>query len=518
MTAVPPPLPVTRTCIGCPSYLADGTEATRKFKKSIGAPICGRFGIPLGRPGQSQKQAETIAKHFGTNCSAHGDDLPPLPVEYRLQVAMPDPDSLIQDKDPVCSSCAMCEKFIPDYRVLEDLGWAVGLCSATGRLILPSRQIKEASTCDFRKLGNVRTTTAGMHLLPEYEDAFQLNVSPIRAFFKEKAGGIIDPTEYETDFPVSEEDRECGIRAWRKILDPAGTGNEARLPIYDSAFFSEEEAAKIPKTGDDSHPELYVDHFGGMYMLAITWRELDETPAIWGEAGLGKTELFRHAAWKMNLPFYRISITGSTEVDDLVGKMHFRDGETRFEYGRLPQAWTKPCVLCLDEPNVAEDPAVWHVLRPLTDNAKQMALDMNEGEILVRHNDCYMGMAMNPAWDVRNVGAQPIGDADANRLFHVYLELPPPELEREIIKARVALDGWEVDDVRLGVIMAVATDLRALAKEGTIPVSWGIRPQIKVARAMRWFDPITSYRRAVADFLEPEAAAVVIDAVKAHIE
>src|SRR6266496_4721016 len=99
-------------------------------------------------------------------------------------------------------------------------------------------------------------------------------------------------------------------------------------------------------------------------------------------------------------------------------------------------------------------------------------------------------LAANPAWDPRNVGANQIGDADSSRLMSVKFTLPPPPLEKKIIKARVALDKWEIPENQLRMLMQVATDLRALSDDGTLPISWGIRVQIKVARALRWFSAI----------------------------
>mgnify|MGYP002353856858 CR=1 FL=1 len=193
-----------------------------------------------------------------------------------------------------------------------------------------------------------------------------------------------------------------------------------------------------------------------------------------------------------------------------------KEDGTHFQYGRLPLAWSHAGVICIDEPNTGP-PDVWQFIRPLTDNSKQLVLDVNNGETIYRHNSAYLGMAMNPAWDVRNVGTIEIGDADANRLFHVYVDLPPEKLEREIIKARVKLDGWELSGPQIDMVMAIARDLRELTEQGTLPISWAIRPQIKVARALRWFDTITAYRRAVGDFLEPEAQQALLDAVRSHV-
>lgn len=511
---------IPKSCATCPSFVKS-EDAVNRFKKSVGAPVCGRKGTILGKPGLSSTQAAKLHTHIASGCDDFGKPAPPIPnSDWSMTVALPVIESVgaVVDEGSfdAVSTCATCKWFVRDDAVSRDFGWTTGLCSAKGKLILPNRQVMEAKSCDIRQFGPVRESTIGIHLLPEYEDAFNLSVDPVRAYFAKKE--FVEPHEYPTDRPVSDADAKSGIRAWRLVKDPMGSGNEAFLPIYNPEFFSEDERAKIPRTGDDEHPEMYVDHFGGAYLAAVTWTELDETPALWGEPGVGKTELYRYLAWMMCLPFERISITMSSEIDDLAGKMHFsQEKGTYFQYGRIPQAWGKPCVLVLDEANTAP-PEIWQFIRPLTDNSKQLVLDMNKGESIKRHTDCYLGFAMNPSWDVRNVGTQQIGDADANRLFHVLVELPPPLLEREIIRNRVKLDGWEIDDARIDTLMSIAEELRGLSKQGTLPVSWGIRPQIKVARALRWFEPVTAYRRAIGDFLEPEALDVMLDVVRAHVE
>lgn len=509
-----------KSCRSCPAFL-EPADVVKKFKKSIGSPMCGRYGNVLGRPGGTAKQTDRLSTYFASKCPSYGEPLPPIPVEQRLMVAMPILENRLPAADSnfrdMCRSCATCKKFVAEDTVAADFGWTSGLCSAKGKLILSNQQTYEARDCAWREYGTVKHDTVGIDLLPEYEDAFQLASDPIKSYFKNK-GTLVEPHEYPSDKEVSEEEATSGIRAWRRVTDPSGSGNETFLPIYRIDFFSEEEQAKIPRSGDDEHPELYVDHFGGTYLAAVAWTELDETPAAWGEAGVGKTELFRYLAWLMCLPFERISITAASELDELAGKMKYTPEKgTYFQYGRVPKAWTKPCVLVFDEPNTGAV-EVWQWIRPLTDNSKQMVLDMNNGERLDRNTDCYFGLAMNPAWDPKNVGAMPISDADVNRLFHVTIELPPESLEREIIVNRVKVDGWEMDTERLDMLMGVAKDIRALANDGELPITWGLRQQIKVARALRWFDPITAYRRAVGDYLEPQAQESLLNAVRAHVD
>jgi hypothetical protein len=66
--------------------------------------------------------------------------------------------------------------------------------------------------------------------------------------------------------------------------------------------------------------------------------------------------------------------------------------------------------------------------------------------------------------------------------------------------------------------MRVAKDIRGLCDEDALPITWAVRPQLKVARASKWFDLKTCYRMAVADFLEPESAEQVLDVVNSHVE
>lgn len=515
---------MTRNCQDCPSYMG---PSDMFFKKSIGAPMCASFGHVLGRPGAPDAVNVKIGKHFSKDCPQYGEARPTTaPAKLSLQITMGDPTvkmaAMPSDAERnAVNNCKNCKNYVTPDAVRNDFGWAMGLCAATGRLLIDGRLGAEAKACSWRSPGPNRNSTTGIMLMPEYEDAFS-SMDPVSAFIKRQGQPIIEPHDYPTDKDLDDDDRANGIMAWREIHDPAGTGNSTYLPIFDPDSFDEIEQAKIPRTGDDEHPEWYADHSGAVYKIAVMWMELDETPALWGVAGTGKTELLRHMAWLMCAPFERINITADSDLDDLAGKPGARgDGlggtETYFEMGRIPKAWVKRCVLCLDEPNVAEDPAVWHFIRPMTDNSKQLVLDQDEGQRLPRNAYCFPGLAMNPAWDVRNAGANQLADADGNRLMHIFMPLPPEEIERSILKQRCQADEWELPDDVLDLVMKVAHDLRGLIDDAALPISWGIRPQIKVTRAMRWFDPLAAFKIAVTDSLEPSQAEMILDVVKTYV-
>lgn len=510
-----------KNCMDCVFYSTPSDYADTG--ENLGGPICGvghgPLFMPTFNPAQNTELRNTRAESCG-NYNLGELEAPAFSDKINGTIAfVPDPQALEQispDTTGMVRSCLQCKFYIPPETMVDNGLWNIGACSARGILLRKGALVSTGRNCHSRTMGpRDETSLRRMQLVPEYTLSTIGRLTMAADFARETKAAFVEPTTHPTDAPVTDDERAAGIRAWRKVQDE-NERHEIMLPIFDPDFFEEEERAAIPRTGDDEHPEEYVDHMGLVYKTAVLWMALDETPALWGAAGTGKTEFFRHMAWLMCLPFHRISVTGSTEVDDLAGKMHYDPAKgTYFEYGRIPTAWGKPGVICLDEPNVGQ-PDVWQFIRPLTDNSKQLVLDMNKGERLPRHDYAFLGMAMNPAWDVRNSGTATIADADGSRLMHIYVDLPSEAIERKIIERRVSLDGWEISVEQLDMVIGVASDLRRMSGEETIPITWGIRPQLKVARALKWFSPTDAYRLATADYLEPQHQELILDVVRSH--
>lgn len=514
---------MTQSCRDCPSF-CDQDEARRIFTRNrdIGAPACKRHGFILGKPGLSESGESRVCEDFARNCPDFGDSAPYQKAKVLASVCTPDVEAVVNrptSPDSHLGSCRNCKNFVPETVVREELGWYLPLCAATGRLLTPAQQSSNPRDCEYASAGAPRTDTGTWASLdPRYSEGFSFaNVGGSSKVYEvDLDTPFIEPTEYPTDRPVEERHAAIGIKSWRKVQSPKGDLH-VFAPIFDPNFFTEAERLKIPKTGDpDTHPEGYIDHAGLVNAVFCEWLALDETPCLVGEAGTGKTEFFRHMAWLMQLPFERISFTKATEIDDVAGKWLFVDGETQWHDGRLTSGWGKPCVIVGDEYNTAMD-EVAQFIRPMIDNSKQLVLDSERGLVRKRHDWCFLGLAINPPWDPKYTGIAELSDADSNRISSIYLDLPPENVERRILAEACKRDGWEISVDDLNVIMKIATDLRALVAAGSLTISWGIRPQIAVARKSHWYSLADSYRRAVVDRLEPRTGEMVMNIVSDYV-
>lgn len=503
----------------CPSFLT-AQQAATYFNKSIGAPVCARYGHVYGKMGAPEKVVKNLSEHYVKFCNDFGVQRPERKDISLFNISIGEPSQPFLGVPPITAkpaSCHACKFFVPEDVTAEELGWSTPLCKKRGHLMLGAELQKVARDCADGEVGQQTRTTIGVTLFPELMENFGvIDATAVGALLTR------DPKDYESDKEVTDEDKIQGIVGWRRIDNPdpdfdLPDEDAVYLPIFAESIFSELEQEIIPLTGDKEHPEEYVDHYGGVYAVAVHLTKLQQTPAVWGEPGMGKTELFRHLAWMTGMPFRRFTITASSELDDLAGKPHFSPEQgTYFAYGRFVQAYQSVCWLCVDEPNLGPKD-VWQFFRPLTDNSKQLVMDVNIGEILYPTNFTFMGFAMNPAWDLRNVGAELLADADTNRLMHIEVPMPDEYIEMAIIQKHLAHDGWQLDDDQAQMIRKVAEEIRGLIAEGPLSqISWGLRPQIKVARALKYFGPVAAYRQAVANTLDPTTREILLMAVKGN--
>lgn len=512
-----PPLP-HKSCLSCPSYL-DSSATVAYFGKGANAPRCAAYGTFLGLPDASPQQAALSAEMAAKNCDGYGKPRPrSAPASPQMAVFLPDALAArfpaLENDDPLKRSvraCIQCVNFVPDDVVARETGLSVGICRAKGTAVLSTERAQTARGCEIRRFGtNAQPTVLNLLPMPWIRPVVPTPPPAPTPVF-------IEPTDYPSDLPITDGDKGNGIQAWRRISDPDGYGEDTFLPVFDPDSFTEEERELIPRTGDDNHPESYIDHGGKLYQIAALWTEMDETPTLWGIPGCGKSEVCAHLAWMMSIPFYHFPINEATELDELAGRKEYTpELGTHFVEGRLTKAWPRRSLILVDEPNTGRN-EVWTFLRPLITGQRMLTLDIDKGQRKKRGTYTFFAMAMNPAWSPLNVGTSVIGAADASRLMHIEFILPPEDIERRIIADRVRFDGWEIDEARLDFVIKVGTLLRGLCDDGTLSMTWAVRESIKVSRALRWFSPIKAFSVAGADYLEPEQRESFLDMVRSAL-
>lgn len=513
---------MTRRCTECPSYLPPG-DVQDSFGRPVQAPMCGRHGFVLGAPKQDPIAAENALMAFAEDCADFGEPRPGTPVSLRPRVATVS-ESVIEggptgQRVSTCHGCTNCVKADAVY---TEWGYTLPVCKAKGTLIF--NPTSDNVGCEWASPGPPTDSLYEIELRKEFKDNFSIvGTDEALATFLGNGKLAVEPTTYETDAPVDPEDRADGIRAWRKLECPFGTGREIFLPIFDSSeagIFSASERKKIPQTGDAHMPELYVDYASLVWRFAVEEWQLGQTLLIQSFPGLGKTEFAYYLGWLMQLPVTRLYFTDSIEWDDIFGKPGFSPEEgTYWMDGRFTAAYKRPGIELVDEPNMAKSEIV-ATLRTTTENDSTIFLDAGyardeeEQEMLEikPHRYNFRIWVANPAWDPRNIGTKELAAADISRISPAFLTYPPEEVERRIIRTTLAdMDGYEIPDELLDDMMKVSTDIRQASDNGDFPGTWGIRENVKVARKLAWYPFVEAYRMAVLNYYEPETAAFIID-------
>jgi hypothetical protein len=314
----------------------------------------------------------------------------------------------------------------------------------------------------------------------------------------------------------SDDEKAFGILGWNTVSMPDAK-KDLEYPVFHPEFFPADERVSIPTADDGSGIHKYVD-FDNVIFRMLGNIKRGATPVMVGHAGTGKTEAARFLAYLMQVPFHRISISKATEVESITGYDKVKQGTMEWMYGRLAKYLPTTCVLIVDEPNMGRN-EVWEMLRPLTDNAKEIVLEDKDGERRHKAPFCMFTMAMNPSWDPLYVGAQDISVADQSRINWVAVDFPPVTQERKILKDRCAMgnpaegiEPFDIDKDELDLIMKISTEIRKACDRtdsGTLEYTWGVRNNISVAMLTETFDLRTAYKMACTDGLDPESAMVI---------
>lgn len=204
--------------------------------------------------------------------------------------------------------------------------------------------------------------------------------------------------------------------------DPKGEGPPIELEKFevpDDLADADLRSQKIPEP--DPH---YVD-LGMLYRFAQVEqaRRTDAEGlvplhlAVRGHMGTGKDHDIEQFAAAMELPYFRIPLTGEVRDVTLIGSTHLHgDGkggtESRWEDGDITRALRGPALLNLSELNAAGAETLF-ALHGLLD--RYAALDLPTGETVPLRDDVRIFGTMNPT-DIRDyAGTQTLNKAFADR-------------------------------------------------------------------------------------------------------
>lgn len=167
-----------------------------------------------------------------------------------------------------------------------------------------------------------------------------------------------------------------------------------------------------------------------------------------GETGLGKTTIIREMANENGKNLVRVSLNGSTSIEEILGKWLAKEGTTFWQDGVLIEAMKKGDWIVFDEINAAL-PEVLFVLHSLLDDDRKVTIIEKNNEVEVPHPDFRFFATMNPTEEY--AGTKEVNKALMSRFTAVInIEVPSAEVEVNIMKDK-------------GIDSVVATQLVELA-------------------------------------------------------
>ena len=224
--------------------------------------------------------------------------------------------------------------------------------------------------------------------------------------------------------------------------DPSGEGKPVKLKTFEvpkDLPDYDQRVSKIPE------PDPYYLDLGMLYKLAQleeVRRSLDDkTPlhmALRGHMGTGKDHDLEQFAAALQLPYYRIPLTGEVRDITLIGSVTLHgDGkggtESRWQDGDITRALRGPALINLSELNAAGAETLF-ALHGLLD--RHQALDLPNGETVRLRDDTRLFGTMNPT-DLRDyAGTQTLNKAFADRWVIWEKDFPTDEQLTAMIDRR----------------------------------------------------------------------------------
>lgn len=330
----------------------------------------------------------------------------------------------------------------------------------------------------------------------EIVGAFENSLELIELFKQDDFKGVESasiPQKFHVDKLIGVVATHCETAGW--VIDMNDDGKVVSMTFSGDA--DEEMSVDEPsnKSGDHVGSELNAANDPNLKTMIKTksYMQLEElidpeTPIniyLSGETGLGKSTAVMRICQELGLPVVRVSLSFTTDVDDLVGGLRLEGGDTEVEFGPVIQAMQMGAVLLLDEVDAAnprilmELQAVMELNGYLHKKANQVIYPAPGFRVIATGNSKGMGDETGEF-----IGVTPLNKAFRDR-FATYVDfIYPNEKEmKRILTSRVpGLD----DDAYEGLSMWYGQILSA--KEGGVNTDVvSPRRMIEVAKMFKVF-------------------------------
>ena len=208
-----------------------------------------------------------------------------------------------------------------------------------------------------------------------------------------------------------------------------------------------------------------------------------------GETGTGKTSAVKELAFKLKQNYTRISLTGYTTPDELIGSKSVKNGATYYENGILTRAMIEGHICVLDELN-AITPDCSFIIHSLLDDERKISLP--NGDIITPHKDFRIFGTINPDYE----GTKSLNRAFLDRFgVLVYFDILSPAIEEKLLIDRT---GIKKDIAKR--LIATAWLNRKAYSEGKTMTLISTRSLLQVCELLNeGLKPIEAYKIAVVN-------------------
>jgi len=206
--------------------------------------------------------------------------------------------------------------------------------------------------------------------------------------------------------------------------------------------------------------------------------KIGEPVLLVGETGTGKTTLLSELAKKKKKNIVRVSVNGSTGIEEILGKWLVEKSTTFWQDGILISAMKNGDWIVFDELNSAL-PEILFSLHSLLDDEKSVTLTEKDNEVIRPHKDFRFFGSMNPSEEY--AGTKEMNKAFLSRFNAVLnIDLLPANHEIKAIVLQSKIESLEATQ-----LVEIATKLRKKKKSDDIFYFCSTRDLIQAGKLIK---------------------------------